>query len=164
MCESDLRTMTDVEALPDIQALPDINHINQMNFDEFIMATSSVQINGTELESFLETHVDEIDGYLTDLQAFSVVKLRESLTATQLTSIPFPYIGRTHRARQTELINWLKRHRSLQTNNIDLLRQRVTNYFKIKVQDIAFLKQENISSIVGRKFDQIKESFNNHKE
>ena len=153
MCES-----------PDILTIPDINHINQMNFDDFIEATSSVQINGTELESFLETHIEEVDSYLNEIENFSAVKLRDTLTAAQLKSIPFPYTAATHRARQSELISWLRRHRSLQTNNLDLLRQRVTNYFKIKVQDITFLKQENISSIVGRKLDQIKESFHVKKE
>lgn len=153
MCENE------GNAPPILQDLPNIDQLNSLNFDQFIEITSSVQIDGTELESFLETHINEMDEYVTNIESFSAVKLRESLTASVLKSIPFPYTTTKLRTKQSELINWLKRHKSLQTNNIDLLRQRVTNYFKIKVQEIPFLKQENISYLVERKIGQIKNSF-----
>lgn len=141
--------------------LPTFEQLTSQNFDFFQTTIGSAQVNDSEFESFLETHPDECDKVFEEFQNFSVTKLRDQLTVTVLDSLPFPYQTMFATARKKELINWLNRHRSMKTNNIDLLRQRLTNYFKMKIHQRSFIHQERARSIIGRHLSAAKASLAN---
>ena len=145
-----------------LNRLPTFDELTAENFEMFASSVNSVQIDDSEFESFLETHPDECDKVIEEFQNFSVGKLRDQLTQPVLESLPFPYQTTNVKWRQKELIDWLKRHRSMQTNNIDLLRQRLTNHFKVKVHERSFINQERVRSIIDRHLKAAKESVANH--
>lgn len=138
--------------------IPSINDVSKDNYDDFCNLTSELQVDDTEFESFLETHRDEMDTFLEDVSEYSVTKLREDLTLAVIESLPFPYKTKLLKSKRKEIIDWLNRHKSMRTNNIDLLRQRITNYFKLEVHNMLFYKQEKISTMVQRKLDYLKQN------
>ena len=140
------------------KTIPSINDVSKDNYDDFCNLTSELQVDDTEFESFLETHRDEMDTFLEDVSEYSVTKLREDLTLAVIESLPFPYKTKLLKSKRKEIIDWLNRHKSMRTNNIDLLRQRITNYFKLEVHNMLYYKQEKISTMVQRKLDYLKQN------
>ena len=140
------------------KAIPSIEELSKANFEDFCSLTSQVQVNDTELEAFLETNMDAMDKFVDDISDYSASKLRDDLTAAVIESIPFPYKTTALKSKRKEIIEWLARHKSMRTNNIDLLRQRIMNHFKMQVHNMASYKQEKISSFVRHKFEYIKQN------
>ena len=140
------------------KAIPSIEELSKANFEDFCSLTSQVQVNDTELEAFLETNMDAMDKFVDDISDYSASKLRDDLTAAVIESIPFPYKTTPLKSKRKEIIEWLARHKSMRTNNIDLLRQRIMNHFKMQVHNMASYKQEKISSFVRHKFEYIKQN------
>lgn len=140
------------------KTIPSINDVSKDNYDDFCNLTSEFQVDDTEFESFLETHRDEMDTFLEDVSEYSVTKLRDDLTLAVIESLPFPYKTKLLKSKRKEIIDWLNRHKSMRTNNIDLLRQRITNHFKLEVHNMLYYKQEKISTMVQRKLDYLKQN------
>ena len=140
------------------KTIPSINDVSKDNYDDFCNLTSELQVDDTEFESFLETHRDEMDTFLEDVSEYSVTKLRDDLTLAVIESLPFPYKTKLLKSKRKEIIDWLNRHKSMRTNNIDLLRQRITNRFKLEVHNMLYYKQEKISTMVQRKLDYLKQN------
>ena len=99
-----------------------------------------------------------MDTFLEDISEYSVTKLRDDLTLAVIESLPFPYKTKLLKSKRKEIIDWLNRHKSMRTNNIDLLRQRITNHFKLEVHNMLYYKQEKISTMVQRKLDYLKQN------
>ena len=93
---------------------------------------------------------------MKDINEFNVKQLRCRLTKDVLNGIDFPYTKQDTRSRQTEIIEWLKMNPVYKTMDVQLLRQRIFNYFILHVQDMVFTEQETLDSFIPNNLKFIK--------
>ena len=129
------------------------NESSQTAYNDYMNHIGSYQSNYTEFESIIEVHEGEMTKFIDDNNKYSASELRSKLTKEVLTSIPFPYETNKVRHMQNELIKWLNVHKSLQTNDINLLRQRIANYFILKVHEIPHVQHESIEDLARRQYE-----------
>jgi hypothetical protein len=114
--------------------LPVFNFVQQEQIEEYTKIIAACQYIDGPIEYILETNPQMMRSYLTDFMGYSKQKLRDSVNAKQLDSIPFPYKTTTKLERIKELYQFLEENPELRTTNPNILRQRIANHFLLQLQ------------------------------
>jgi hypothetical protein len=111
--------------------VPTVQDAPANSLDKLWKSITKMQYQDDSLEYMIETHYAEFKEYIQDHDNYAQNKLRDSISAEQLKTLPFPFKTDKKAPMIKELHLFLEKHPWLKTTEFGLLRQRICNHFYV---------------------------------
>ena len=106
----------------------------------------------SSFEAFVETHIDEFNGFCHDVLNFSLKAFDKQLTKAALNNIPYPYSSGTVKGRIKELHILITQFPYLRTLNFSLFKQRIISLKTLKLQELRFQEFSTVREIIENNY------------